>query len=135
MPFNFVKFTDTETSFAASVTIRATGQMGFSAGAQNLYSIRDYDYCVFYFDPEKRAVGIELTKENSDGAIPIKKSDSNTHVRAKNFCDKFGIDYSKSHRHRLKKDAQSGLLFFELGQEEEDTEEDGGEIAPTEKDN
>ena len=72
-----------------------------------------------------------MTKENSEGAIPIKKSDSNTHIRAKNFCDKFAIDYSKSHRHRLRKDAQSSLLYFELGQEEEDTEDDSGEIAAT----
>jgi len=135
MQFNFVKFTDTTTSYAASVTIRATGQMGFSAGAQNLYGISGYDYCILYFDPEKRAVGIELAKENVDGAIPIKKSVSNMHIRAKNFCDKFGIEYSKKHRYRLKKDSQSSLLYFELGEEEEDTEEDGGEIAPTEEEN
>ncbi len=83
MSFNFVRFTDTETSFAASVTIRATGQMGFSSGAQNLYQIRSYDYCVLYFDAERRVIGIELAKEHCDGAIPIKKSDSNTHIRAR----------------------------------------------------
>ena len=127
MPFNFVRFTDTETSFAASVTIRATGQMGFSSGAQNLYCIRDYDYCILYFDSERRAVGIELSNQKCDGAIPIKKSDSNTHIRAKNFCDRFGIDYSKSHRHRLNKDPETGYLYLELGEEEENAEQESEE--------
>lgn len=127
MPFNFVKFTAPDISYAASVTIRATGQMGFSSGALNLYKIRDYNYCVLYFDQESRAVGIELAADNCDGAIPIKKSDSNTHIRAKNFCDRFGIDYSKSRRYRLKKESETGFLFFELGQEEQATDDDRDE--------
>jgi len=133
MAFRFVKFTDTETSYSASVTIRATGQMGFSSGAQNLYSIKDYDYCILYFDQDRRVVGMELKKENCEGAIPIKKSDSNTHIRAKNFCDRFEIDYTKSHRHRLRKDPESGFLYFELGQEELSGEEGTNGEAGTEE--
>lgn len=133
MSFKFVKFTDTETSYAATVTIRATGQMGFSSGAQNLYKIRGCNYCVLYFDPERRVVGMELTEENCEGAIPIKKSDSNTHIRAKNFCDRFEIDYTKSHRHRLRKDPESGFLYFELGQECASGEEEGDTEGSTEE--
>jgi hypothetical protein len=124
MAFNFVKFTDTETSFAATVTIRSTGQIGFSAGALNLYKIGDYGHCILYFDQDRRVVGMELTAQNCEGAMPIKKAASNTHLRAKNFCDRFGINYEKSRRYRLKKDAESGFLYFELENEEADVEPD-----------
>lgn len=114
MPFNFQRFTDTDSSFSAKVTIRKTGQLGFNLGAINLYSIRAYDYCVLYFDLEDRVVGIELTNDKCEGAVEIKKNEANTYVRAKNFCDRFQIHYTESHSHGLEKDHESGFLFFRI---------------------
>jgi hypothetical protein len=130
MKFNFEKFTETDTSFAAKVTIRRTGQMGFNTGAINSFRVRDSDFCILYFDPKNRVVGMELVKESCEGAIQIKKSDANTYVRAKNFCDRYAIDYVKSHRYELKKDSGTGFLYFELDQEEAaDEESSDGEEA------
>jgi len=117
VPFQFEKFTDTESSFAARITIRQTGQFGFNTGAINRYSMNDFSYCVLYFDPIRKAVGLELKSEQCEGGIEIKKTDSNTYLRAKNFCDRYGIDYSESHRFELRKEEESGFLFFEISKE------------------
>lgn len=118
MSFKFVRFTETDASFLAKAAIRQTGQLGFTAGAVNRYRIGDFDFAVLYFDAENRVVGIELTKERGEGAIPIKKSKTNTYIRAKNFCDRFEIDYSRSHRYDLRRDDQTGFLYFELDKED-----------------
>jgi hypothetical protein len=122
--FKFEKFVDTDKSFSARVTIRQrTGQFGFNAGAINLHKVRDFKFAVLYFDRESQVVGIGLTNEIETGAIEIKQAASNTYVRAKNFCDKYGIDYSESHAHELKKQEESGLLYIELERKEEPEEE------------
>lgn len=126
MKFSFERFTETENSFAARVTIRRTGQIGFNAGSINRFRVKDFDYCILYFDAKHRVVGMELTSEASEGAIPLKKSDVNTYVRAKNFCDRFAIDYSKSRRYELRKDPGTGYLYFEL-EKGLTAEEDGGD--------
>ncbi|QDT82281.1 hypothetical protein Mal35_57740 [Gimesia maris] len=129
MGFNFQKFTEVDESFAARVTVRQkTGQIGFNGGAVNRYSISKYDYIVLYFDPDKRVVGLGLEHEKTVGVISINHKKGNTYVRAKNFLDKYGIDYEESHRHELKKDDESGILYFclnELAEEDmlEETEQ------------
>lgn len=117
MAFNFQKFTETETSFSARITIRQTGHFGFNVGAINRFGIAGFDFVVLYFDPEQRVIGMELQKSPTENSIEIKKSESNTFIRAKNFCDRFGIDYSGSHRFELRKDDESGFLYFELRKE------------------
>ena len=117
MPFLFEKFTDTDKSFAAGITIRQTGQFGFNAGAINRFRINDFSFAVLYFDPRQRVVGIQLLREAAEGAIEIKKSESNTYVRAKNFCDRYEISYEDSHRFELRKDEETDLLYFELAKE------------------
>lgn len=118
MSFKFEPFEDTETSFAAKVTIRQrTGQLGFTAGAQNLYKIKEYNFCKFYFDHQRHVVGLEMTTDEKSGSVVIKKGETNTYVRAKNFLDRFGVDYRESHRYDLRKDEESGFLYFELEKE------------------
>jgi len=115
MQFNFEKFTDVDSSFSARVTIRQrTGQIGFNVGAINRFSLQNHKYGVLYFDKENKVVGIELTQEDVDGTIEIKHRPSNTYISAKNFLDKYEIDYDESHRYELKRDDQSGFLYFEL---------------------
>jgi hypothetical protein len=114
MAFNFVKFTETDASFAARVTIRQTGQFGFNIGSVNLYNIREYKFAVLYYDKSQHVVGIQLTKETCDGAIELVLAPNNCFVKAKNFCEKFQIDYSSPRRFRLKREEQSGILYFEL---------------------
>ena len=117
MAFNFQKFTETGSSFAARITVRQTGHFGFNVGAINRFSIADYEFVVLYFDPDQRVIGMELRKEPTENSIEIKKSDSNTFIRAKNFCDRYGIDYRGSHRFELRKDDETGYLYFDLRNE------------------
>lgn len=114
MPFNFEKFTHVDTSYSARVTIRQTGQIGFNGGAINRFFRPDQTHCVLYFDPIERVVGIELVSGLCDGAIEIKRGDTNTYIRSKNFCDRYGIDYRKPHRFALQLDQETGFLYFKL---------------------
>ena len=117
MELKFERFSGVGESFAARVTIRQTGQFGFNSGAKNRFRIADYDYCVLYYDSINRAVGIELVRDRCEGAIEIRKSDANTYIPSRNFCEKYGIDYSESQRFELKQDPDTGYLYFELDKE------------------
>src|SRR5271166_2866201 len=117
MAFEFIKFTEVDSSFAARVTIRQTGQIGFNSGAINRFGIKEKAFVVLYFDQRNRAVGLELTNDRCEGAIEIKKSESNTFLRGKNFCDRFGIDYQRARRYELLQDDGTGILYFELNRE------------------
>jgi hypothetical protein len=132
MKFKFEKFVETDSSFAAKVTIRQrTGQIGFNAGAINRFRVNDYKYVVLYFDPSERVVGIQLVRSEEPGSIQISKKQSNTYVTAKNFFDKFGIDYSHSHRHDLEQDTESGFLYFSTKMSAESiTEDDSDDAEP-----
>lgn len=128
MGFNFEKFEDTDLSFSAYATVRQrTGQLGFNSGAVNRFEILSFRYVVLYFDADRRAVGIELTNDKGPGTIELKKRPANTFVPAKNFLDKYGIDYEESHRHRVHEDPESKLLYFLL-----DAEDDGNDVPPRE---
>lgn len=116
--FNFEKFIDAGASFDAKVTVRQrTGQLGFSAGAINRYGVDKHSYAVLYFDREMRVVGIKLTANEEPGAFHINKRASNTYISAKSFLDKYQIEYSRSHRHELRQDTESGLLYFSADRE------------------
>jgi hypothetical protein len=133
MRFKFERFTETDSSFAARVTIRQrTGQIGFNAGAINRFKIRDYKFAILYFDSQEKVAGIELANEMQDGAIEIKQSQSNTYIRGKNFCDLYGIDYTTAHRFELQRDDESGFLYFRLSDELESTAADEAEAESKE---
>ncbi|ADB15253.1 hypothetical protein Psta_0566 [Pirellula staleyi DSM 6068] len=68
-----------------------------------------------------------LVKERCEGAIEIKQSRANTYIRAKNFLDKYSIDYKSSHTHELHRDEDSRLLYFALTDIVEDEDDSGGE--------
>ncbi len=127
--FNWQPFTEVDSSFAAKITVRATGQFGFTLGAVNKFEIPKYPFAHLYFDVGRRAIGIELCQNTAVGAIEIKSSPTNTYLRAKNFCDRHGIDYSKSQRYALSRDDTSGFLYFLLdeGEEAADGDSEGRE--------
>ena len=113
MKFTFEKFVEIDSSFAAKVTIRQrTGQIGFNSGAINRFKVNNFKYAILYFAPSERVVGIQLVTFEEPGSIRISTKKSNTYVAAKNFLDKYGIDYSQSHRHDLEQDTESGFLYF-----------------------
>lgn len=120
MGFDFEKFVEVAASYDAKITVRQkTGQIGFSSGAINLYEIDRYSHAVLFFDRKERVVGIKLTnKQDEAGAIPINRRPSNTYLSARNFLNKYGVDYSRSHRHELNKDESTGMLYFVADREQ-----------------
>lgn len=128
--FNFEKFTEVDASFTPRVAIRQNGQIGFSSGAVNKYKIDQFSYCVLYFDADSRVIGVSLEKEEVEGAIAIRSTKANTYIRAKNFLEKYRVDYSSSSRYELMDEKESGILYFELTEESEASEEekDAGDV-------
>lgn len=122
MGFNFKKFTDVDSSFAARISIRQNGQFGFNSGAINKFRVDDFNYCFLYFDSEFRAVGIELSRNEEGGCLQIQKQKKNTYIRAKNFLDKYEIDYGSSSRYELRRDEATNFLYFLLEDREEEEE-------------
>lgn len=123
--FEFEKFVEVDSSFSAKVTVRQkTGQIGFNSGAINRFKIDNFSYSILYFDPTYRVVGIQLVDAEQPGAIKISKKSSNTYITAKNFLDKYGINYENSHRHDLERDTDSGFLYFHV---DEDAESEASE--------
>ncbi len=63
----FIKFTEHGRSFAPRASISRTGTLSFSYGARNRH-LADYKFCVLYYDPDTRRIGIELTNDdNAEG--------------------------------------------------------------------
>lgn len=132
MSFNFEKFTDPDSPYDAKVSIRRTGQFGFNSGAVNKYRLKEYASVVLYYDAKRSAVGIEPRKDNEcEGALDLNLNPANCFVRAKNFCDRFGIEYDRARRFSLKKDDESRFLYFEIGEEGITADENTSDEADT----
>ena len=116
--FNFERFVEVGQSFDPRVTIRENGQIGFTAGAQNCYGVRDHKCAVLFYDAEKKCVGMLLTNdENERGAMPVRSRRENTYIPAKPFLQKHAISFSESRRFRLEK--HGDFLVFDLGKQVE----------------
>lgn len=115
MPFQFERFTETDKSFAARVTVRQNGQLGFNEGARNAFDLHKFGFGVLFFDRGARVVGIVLTNSPSeDGAIPLRADPKNSYLPAKGFLEKYGIAFEKAQRFELKRDGE--YLVFNLGE-------------------
>ena len=125
--FNFEKFSDPESPYEAKISIRRTGQFGFNAGAVNKYKLSECPFVVLYYDVQQRVIGIELKHEKCESALELNMAPSNVFISAKNFCDRFGLNYSGASRFPLKKDSESGFLFFEIGEREDDGDENASD--------
>ena len=125
--YKFDRFDDPNKSFAAKVTIRRNGQLGFNDGARNSYRLKNFQYAVLFYDQENEAVGIMLTNNGEEaGAIKLSAGEQNTYISAKGFLDRHKINYAnmkKRNRYELKK--IEDMLVFEL--KEPITSAGGGE--------
>lgn len=92
----FEKFKHTGGKFFPKISIRPSGQIGFSRGALKRFGIDKYEFVVLFYDRELKKIGVELTNDDkAEGAAKlIVKSDNGT-VSAKSFFRYFGIDFSK----------------------------------------
>jgi hypothetical protein len=109
MQFNFQPFLSVGGSYAPKVSIRSNGSLGLSQGLMHRYKLTEGDwYACLFFDPEKRAMGIKFTQDESvQGAtkvhtrsMPSKSGQKNWsgHIAARAFLDYYGIDFQKPER-------------------------------------
>lgn len=111
----FIKFTERGKSYAAKATISKAGMLSFSDGAKRRYRMGDYQYCVLYYDPDTKRIGIELTNNTeAEGARKIRHRDTGCDVSAKAFLEYFNIGYRKTTRFELERDEDSGMLVINL---------------------
>ena len=113
--FQFERFTDTGKSFAARVAIRQNGQLGLNEGARNQFSLQDRSHAILFYDRGAQVVGMRFTNNDSEeGAIPLRVSDKNSFIPAKQFLEKYGIEYrTGARRFALQKHGE--IVYFRLG--------------------
>lgn len=113
MPFE--KFTEIRRSHMAKVSISPTGMISFSDGAKRRFGLKDYDFCILYYDKDSKKIGIELTKEeHADGAINLRKRTTGAYIAAKSFVDFFNLGFTNTMIFHLERDEKSGYLIIDL---------------------
>lgn len=102
-------------TFTPKISIRTTGQIGFSTGAVNKFEIKSYNYCELYYDPEDKKIGIKLTNAMESGiSAKINMREIDCFISAKPFLDFYGIEYKPTKSYHGKIDEESGLIILDL---------------------
>jgi hypothetical protein len=139
----FEAFTKPNTRNAPRVSIRRTGQIGFSQGAVARYNLDNGDwFVVCYYSKDKNSIGLLPTRDKEHvGAVPlyIRKGSTdgnmNAHIAAKSFLDYYDINYSKGRSYAPERDSKTGFITINLGDknasEEEESEQGDDSIADT----
>lgn len=121
----FEKFTKTGGRFRPKVSIWSRGQIGFNQGAIRYLGLEETSYIIFYYDPDTKRIGLEVTNdENAEGANKVKIRQTGASVGAKSFLDYYQIDYGKTRSYDVGVDKESGLNVVDLA---EGDEEDAGD--------
>ncbi len=111
----FERFTLGGRAFRPKASIRATGQIGLSAGCVTRFSLENTPYAVLFFDRESRKIGIKPT-DNPEEERVLKlavRAGSGT-VSARSFLDYYRTDYTKTRNFDAQFDEREGLIIIEL---------------------
>lgn len=94
----FVKFTEKGRAFAPKATLSRSGMLSMNDGAYRRFEMDQFEFCVLYYDPETRRVGIELIKDpHTEGARKLRRRQGGgADISAKSFCDFFEISVSET---------------------------------------
>lgn len=121
----FEKFTQTGRGFKPKVSIWKRGQVGFNQGAIRVLDVARNGYIIFYYDPDTKRIGMEVTNDSkAEGANKIKVRTTGASVGAKAFLDYYQIDYEKTKSYELLSDEGSNLYVVDLTQGEISEEEE-----------
>lgn len=104
MDFNFERFTNVNSSYAPKVSIRNTGQIGFSQGLMKRVGVDERDwYVALFYDKRHQAMGLKFTDNAEDiGLVKVQKRETTAsdgtvniggHISAKSFLDYYGIPF------------------------------------------
>lgn len=107
--YNFETFTSVGSSFAAKLSVRKNGTIGFSQGALMKFGLNTGKWFgILKYDRAARVIGIKITQnETEEGAVRIQcreisgrdgKKNLAGQISARAFLDFFNIDYSDQSR-------------------------------------
>ena len=120
----FKRFAKIGRSFAAKVSIRTNGQIGFSQGSVKKFNIGDYKYCQIYFDEQLNKIGLLFTKENDGMCANVFNKRNNCYIAAKTFFDYYDISYAKTKSFIVSKDEETGFIIIDLNRPQGSGQED-----------
>jgi len=114
MELNFQKFTDTGKSYMPRASIRASGQLGFSAGAVARLRMAEYKFGILYYEPDHKIIGVKLVREPEEGAIKLRIRSGSADLSAKAFLDRFRIPHQQTKRYDVSWSEEYDMIFIEL---------------------
>lgn len=135
----FERFTKHGGSYAAKLTIRKGGHLGWSQGAARKFGIDGEGYyAIFYFHQGMKLMGIKVVKNNEeDGAVKIQWREQAggavIQCSIRSFLDYYGIDYSETRSYVPELDEHSGLILIRLD-DPKDTKASETKTDPPEQD-
>jgi hypothetical protein len=75
MTYNFQRFEATNSRHETRITITKSNHVGFPTAFFNDNNVGDYKYVVLFYDPEKKAVAVHFTNdESATGKFTIMKN-------------------------------------------------------------
>lgn len=94
----FVKFTEKGRAFAPKATLSRSGMLSFNDGAYRRFGMKEFDYCVLYYDADTKRIGVQMTNEaTSDGARKLRpRTGGGADISAKSFCDYFALGVTET---------------------------------------
>jgi len=112
---SFELFDKMSRSFAAKVSIRRNGNIGFSKGAVEKFTLSDKGYCKLYYESEKKLVGFEFTNlQQPDVTASVTKSGAGISIPARSFLDYYSIDYSTTRVYKAERDNNTMFIVIKL---------------------
>lgn len=135
----FERFTKHGGSYAAKMTIRKGGHLGWSQGAARKFGIDGEGYyAVFFFHAGKKLMGVKVARNSEEeGAVKIQWREQAggavIQCSIRSFLDYYGIDYSETRSYVPEFDEPSGLILIRLDDPKE-SKTPGQTADPTEQD-
>lgn len=111
----FIRFTDHGRSFAAKASISRTGMLSFSDGARKRFDMDTRNWCVLYYDPDTRRIGVEFTADQDvEGARRVRLRNTGADVAAKSFTEYFNIGVPSTIMYPVEIDDDSGFAVIDM---------------------
>jgi len=113
----FIRFTQSGRSFAAKASISRTGMLSLNDGARRRFGIDRFKYCVLYYDPDTRRVGMEFTDDaEAEGVRKVRLRKTGADVAARSFVDFFDLGIRETTAFPVERDEGTGYLVIDLAQ-------------------
>ena len=111
---NLTKHTGVGKSYVVKVSLSKRGMISITDGAVRRYGLADKDWAVLYYDNTDNIVVIEPKAEKVEDALKLRKRTTGAYIAAQSFVGNFQIELKGTTVCELKRDAESGFLYFEL---------------------